>query len=417
MRVDLKKFTSALNLAGKATSNTLEICENVRLTAKNGEMKLSTTDIEMYISTVIPVYGSEEFDILVPYNSIKAMIGTFTKDFEIQLKRSSVYLTCGEVVHKVKFIATDEFPEPASSKGGNEYELDSLVLSVIPKALPFASADDLRRNMKGIHFQEKIAATDGFKLYTVDNESGLGKDIENGLIMPSRLCQLISGWETANITVTDSSIFASNGNTTLVVNRIDDTFPAYMSIIANDLDKEVTLHREQFINALRSVSIATDKENKRVNLNISDKVIHLQAHTGSVIKSEDKVSCRSNVQEPITVGFNYEYMLILLRAIGDERVTFKFISESKQFQVNQSGVLALVMPVRVEEAPAEAETEEVTAEQTTEATGTEQEVNSESSENTAEQTAENVQAEGETTTAKKTRKSNKKKSTSKAVAA
>ena len=107
---------------------------------------------------------------------------------------------------------------------------------------------------------------------------------------------------------------------TITSRIIKDPYPDYEGVIPKDNTKTLIIDKNQFADAIKRVSIFSNKASKQVALNISENNITISTEDPENITSgKETISC-SYDGEPMTVGYNAGYLKEVLQHQGSEEI-------------------------------------------------------------------------------------------------
>lgn len=226
-----------------AVKTPLPVLSNVLLTARDGVLELSATDLTIGIKHKIGAMVEVEGAITLPAKLLADVIGGMPNDkvfFDVDTRKASAAIKCGRFASNIKGIDADEFPTiPATDD--NPVHFDGRRLAAALKRVAFCAADeDSRPVLAGVLFQHTarrlmLAAADGYRaaVEQVPTQS----DDSFSLIIPKRAIEVLARLmvEAEGITMASNgaqvSFTDAHGSTTLVSRLIDGAFPDVQRII------------------------------------------------------------------------------------------------------------------------------------------------------------------------------------------
>ena len=119
-----------------------------------------------------------------------------------------------------------------------------------------------------------MVATDGRRLSTVKKDYEFNSESFKGIIIPVKILNLIeklaSGEGEFSIAVSDQSFFVRFDNNKIYSNLIEGQFPNYQRVIPESQDHIAIIRRNDFLAALKRVSILAEQKSKRVFINFTE---------------------------------------------------------------------------------------------------------------------------------------------------
>ncbi len=207
MRVSVmqENLAKGLSIVGRAVSSrsTLPVLGNILLEARDGQLRLAATNLEIGVNCWLGATVEDEGAITVPARLLTEFVGSLPPeriDMELAVRTQTLHLRCARHEANMKGIDAADFPNLPTMDGDQGSALDGATLELEPSGLRkmveqvvfAASTDESRPTLTGVEvkFQNgrmSMAATDGFRLSlrsTVVN--GLNGSDPMTVVVPSR---------------------------------------------------------------------------------------------------------------------------------------------------------------------------------------------------------------------------------------
>lgn len=342
----------------------LPIISNFLLEAKSGKLTISSTDLEIGISTSIPVNVEEEGKTTVPAKNFTDLLSNLgSQKITLSLEGETLKLKGEKVRASFQTMPAEDFPKLYEEKGEEfarlkKKEIEEYILRVI-----FAAAvDSSRPTLSGVLLDgEKenvsLVATDGVRLSLQKNVFRTTKGLERPIIIPSRLVrELISikeDGEDVSIFISDKNnqVLFSLGETKLVGRLIEGGYPEYQKIIPSDFGTKMEADREQLLNAIKICSVFARETANIVKFSIEKDKIVVSANSPSV--GEDSVDVEAKLEgEENEIAFNAKFLLDVLSSLKNEKIVFEMTGPLNPgvFKIKEDNTfLHLIMPIKVSE--------------------------------------------------------------------
>ncbi|MFZ5353896.1 MAG: DNA polymerase III subunit beta [Bacillota bacterium] len=353
---------NSINIVQKAvpTKTTLPILEGILFEAKNGKLKLTGTDLEVGIETVIDV------DVIVPgkivlSSKIAGEIVRKLPDSDVEIEavgNNTVNIKCENSKFKIIGLSAEEFPELPTVKKDNGITLSQNVLRDMIKHTIFAvSTDEIRPILTGVLFEvtgEKVSmvALDGFRMAV--KWCSIINDKDFKAVIPgkslSEIGKILNDTEeTVNIYFSRNQIMAHIGETIIVSRLLEGEFINYKQIIPSEYKIKIKVNTNNLIESCeRAALFAKDSSNNMIKFEIIDDNMMIQSNSqNGDVHEEVKIKKDGN---DIEIGFNAKYFLDALKVIESEEVEIEFttnISPSIIKPCDNNGYLYLVLPARI----------------------------------------------------------------------
>ena len=351
-------------ISGVINANTvLPILEDFLFEIEKNKLTVVATDLETVMKVHLDIEAKDSGKVCIPakilldsLKNIPEQPLTFTID-----KNFGVELTSDNGKYKVMGENPDNFPkEPAADDANNFTMTSSSLLTAINKSIFAVSNDDLRPAMTGVFFELdtkgiSFVATDAHRLvkYTRTDVSCPQKDT---FIVPKKPLQLLKtalpdNVDELQISYNNNHLFVKHGGTELVCRLIDARFPDYKVVIPSDNPYKMTVNRTAFQNALRRVSIFSNKSTNQVALSISGSELQLASQDIDFsFEGNERMACQYD-GEDLQIAFNAKFLIEMLNGADTEDVNMELSTPTKAgiIKPTEQGegeeLLMLVMPL------------------------------------------------------------------------
>lgn len=347
--------------------STMPILANCCLEAKDKLLTISATDLEVAISTDIPVETKTAGKVTVSARSLFDIVKAMSED-RIQLEvleGNRVHIRAGKSDFKIVGLPADEFPTLPRAAKVPTHAIDVAAFQeMIAKTAYAMSTDETRYNLNGMYFEQvedeakgsclRLVATDGHRLSYADRPTSGKMKLEKGGIIPRKGIlewkKLLDGAEeNFTLQIDEKYITVQRENTTLIVRLIDGQFPPYRQVIPKDSEWKIAVNREALQSSLRRVQLVTTDRARGVKFKLSPGHLEVLAQNPDVGEAHEELQA-SYKGKTFEIGFNARYFSDVLSVIGDEEVILELKGEmgpciirseyDKQF-------LAVIMPMRL----------------------------------------------------------------------
>lgn len=359
-----KNLNTALQLVSRATStkSTLPVLNNVLIEAKEGNVTLSTTNLEIGIKYVMKADVQEEGKVTVPVKIIGQYISLLQTDtVELSLvDEQTVHLRAKGSDTQIKGIKSDEFPILPEVKEEYSISLPSGELNNAIEQTVFASAlDETRPVLAGIYFEMqnktlKVVATDSYRLaekkLTVSEN---GEEIKK-LIVPSRTImevgRILSHTDKdVTMKVSKNQIVFEVDNVTLVSRLIEGQFPPYEQIIPGKHETRVKVVREELMQTVKRASLFSQENASNMKFEVVEGRLKIKAEADQV--GNEIAEIPAEIEGPTKeIAFNAQFILDGLNAIKSDEILFDVISETSPGVLrspDKDDYLYIVMPLKI----------------------------------------------------------------------
>lgn len=362
IQVDKANLLKALGLVGSVTSsktNTLPILGNVLIQTQGSDgVKLTGTDLEVGISTLIPAVVEKEGSITVPAKKIHDIVRELRGgDVSISVsKNNAVNIRSGKSFFKVMGLAEDDFPKMPEIKESEGVELEQALFKESLSLTVFAiSSDETRYVLNGIMISIKgedarFVATDGRRLAFIKKEIGKNKKSFEMIIPSKAVYELLKilNWEgTLMMYPTKSQVVFRVGETVLSSRLIEGHFPNYEQVIPKEEKTLSSANREDFLQAVRRTALLTSADSPAVKLDFLKDKILVSSRSPNLGEAREELAAQINGEE-LAIGFNPNYLLDVLKNLDVDEIQFSLSDPDKPGLVKgKDGYLYVIMPMQL----------------------------------------------------------------------
>ncbi|MEO2004330.1 MAG: DNA polymerase III subunit beta [Candidatus Poribacteria bacterium] len=343
-----------------STKNVLPILGNVLLDASDTGIQMTTTDTEVGLQ--LQVEGSvEETGVLtIPARKLAELVRELPEG-DVRLEASEggqIQIECGAIHYRMIGTPAGDFPN-IPELGESFFTFDSAVLRQMIQRTRFAaSREENRYFLKGVYLHLssewlRMVATDSRRLALMTFPAEGLSDRERGVIIPIKavdeIVKTFSDDEEVKIAIQDNQIIIATDRAVLNARLVDGEYPSYSQILPQDNPIRFEADRAALLMAIRRVSLFSDPKTTSVRLDIKETSVVLSASTPDFGEAREEIQATST--EPISIGFNAEFLKDALTAADSENVEFELkepLSAAVMRPAGTDDYLCLIMPMRIE---------------------------------------------------------------------
>ena len=343
--------------------NSVPLLSNVRLVAELGKLELNATDLEVAIRDIIDVDVVEPGTITVSAKKLYEVLKELPDDMvHFKLEENNwIMISCGPAWFKLVGMSDEDFPSFPEFDESSLIPVPSEILDSLTRRTIYAvSHDENRPVLNGVLLLAtgsdlKMVATDGHRLAYVQTKNEMGlSDIE--VVIPQKGIHEIqrminSGAERMNFGITENHIIFKIENEVVLTRLVEGKFPNYSMVIPESTEFSVKINTDNFYNSLKRVSLFSDLKVRGVKVDVREGELEITASTPEFGEARDKIMAEYT-GEPLSIGFNVNYLLDLLKTIDSEDLFMKVNEASGPIlfePMDQNGLtyLSIVMPMIV----------------------------------------------------------------------
>jgi DNA polymerase-3 subunit beta len=342
-----------------STRTTLPILSNVLLEAGDGQLRLTTTDLDVGMRGAVEAIIEKPGAATLPARRLFTIVRELPSA-EILLEvdsKSIASIRCGPSFFKIMGLPQEEFPPLPKFDGAKTFTLRQKELKDGLRKTAYAiSTDETRYVLNGILFSFKdnkltLVATDGRRLALVDIELEFPRSHEIDIILPTKavteLARLVSEEGDIRMSVSENQVAFEVDGTLLVSKLIEGNYPNYRQVIPPEAKERITLERESFLNTVHRVSLLSSEKSNSVKLVFSKNNIDIIANTPEVGEARESLAVSYKGRD-FSVAFNPEFLMAPLRNLPNDEVFLDLIDEMSPGVIKvQSPFLYVLMPMRI----------------------------------------------------------------------
>jgi DNA polymerase-3 subunit beta len=342
-----------------STRTTLPILSNVLLEAADGQLRLTTTDLDVGVRGGIEALIEKPGAATLPARRLFSIIHALpSAEIHLEVDSKSVAsIRCGPSFFKILGLPQEEFPPLPKFEGAKTFTLRQKDLKDGLRKTAYAiSTDETRYVLNGILFSFKdnkltLVATDGRRLALVDIELEFPRSHEIDIILPTKavteLARLVSEEGDIRMSVSENQVAFEVDGTLLVSKLIEGNYPNYRQVIPPEAKERITLERESFLNTVHRVSLLSSEKSNSVKLVFSKNNIDIIANTPEVGEARESLPVSYKGRD-FSVAFNPEFLMAPLRNLPNDEVFLDLIDEMSPGVIKvQSPFLYVLMPMRI----------------------------------------------------------------------
>ena len=363
----LRELTAAQSVVERKT--TIPILSNFLVEAADDKITITATDLDQSIRTSCPAKVKKPGACTIParklYDYIKLL-----PDGDISIKLMDnhwVQIRAGRSNTKMVGMARANFPQIAEFPTAGAVKIVAASLQgMIAKTIFAISNEESRYTLNGALLVLKaesmaMVATDGHRLAHIEKlgEALEGITGEKKTLIPrkalSELLSLLNTTEVESIDFADDeqTLFFRVGGRVLTSRKLTGNFPNYEAVLPRDNNKFVIVRSEDLMAAILRVAQFADERSGAIKIRLETNELKLSSSSTDSGESEDTIETPYNY-DPLVVGFNSQYLLDFLKAIGNTgevRLEFKDAQSAGQMRPEDASedvkYRYILMPMRI----------------------------------------------------------------------
>ena len=323
--------------------NTIPVLANVLIDAKDGNVELAATDLDVGLRCRLPAKVKDAGSLTLSAKKLFEIVRAVSdSELEVQeLENQWASITSGKSYFKMVGLAKSDFPSLAEPPKESKVKIPGGVLKEMIRKTSFAiTADDSRYFLNGARLEMgsegfRMVATDGHRLAYIDVtfSSGIKGDRLSVTVPKKTLLELLKilGESDGEVEFSQSEnhLFFRLGDRLLLSKRVEDQFPAYDKVIPKGNDKIVGCAKDVLAGALRRVSLLANERSRAVRLSIESGKMDISSQNPELGEAKEELPVEYG-GDSLQVGFNGQYILDFLGVEESEKVQLELKDDSSQ---------------------------------------------------------------------------------------
>lgn len=346
------------------------ILSGIYIEAKDNEIYLKATDLEIGIEYVIPANVEDNGSTVLPARYFVELVKKLpSMELVIEeIENSQIRISYGKSEIVLNSYDADEFP-PLQQFDQTSYLSikKNILIGGIKNVSIAVSSDYTRPIFTGILMEIsqgnllKLVATDTHRLaYTEINLAEETSDFNTSVIIPSRSLIEISrifkmDEGEVKIYIDRNKILFQSDGIKITSRLIEGKFVNYKQVIPEDFSTRVRLMKRGFFDSLERASLLSrDDLSKRkhntVKLSVGEAEMKISSKSSQIGELEEELPIHLD-GNTLEIGFNAKYLLDVLRVIDTDEVVIDLTTELSSGIIRpvdgKDNSLFLVLPIRL----------------------------------------------------------------------
>ena len=367
---DLKDAISLTSLVEIKSSHAILNHSKIEKIAEENKIGIYATDLEIGLKILIPAEECDSESFCINTKKATELISKLIPCpicLDFNGKQTKIFSTEKTVKTKINLqsLPVTDFPEiPVPPKNASIIISSEILLSALKKVM-YAMSDNAQHFfLNGVHFDVKngdltVVATDSRRLalYVVE---GFEEKINFSVTVPSKTINLLTKIfkedVPLSISVVENLIFFESEKIILSSNLLNGNFPNYQQLLIKEKrEKEITIevNREEMISKVDRISPLAFKVINQIKVQLTESDIKLYARNeeGDINEELSYEEKSDKVAEEINIGFNYMYILdVLKNSIESDKCFFRIVDGKNSIVIQTEEDLnfyGLIMPMKL----------------------------------------------------------------------
>ena len=356
----LKPLTNVSSIVERR--HTLPILSNLLLEAKNNNIQLTATDLEMQISLNIESKFNGELSTTISAKKLLDICRSLPEAVDIDMASTDSRITvkAGKSRFNLQTLPAADYPVMTKQATSNiSLQISQNSLKKLLKQVEFAMAQqDIRYYLNGLLLEVNenklnIVGTDGHRLSFTSTT--LNKTYEKTeVILPRKtiveLIKLLNDSENeVNIEFSAGQVNFTFDEIRLISKVIDGKFPDYHRVIPVGHQNTFSVSRIEVLTAMQRASILSNEKYRGIRMVLSNNNLKLISTNTEQEEAEEELEI-AYAKDGLDIGFNVTYLIDVLNNVNDETINFSFADANSSCLItvpNDENYKYVVMPMRI----------------------------------------------------------------------
>ena len=348
--------------------NTIPILANLLLSAGNGQVAFSGTDLDMEITDTRPAKVERAGQITTHARTLYDIARELPEGADVSLDYSGedprLEVRAGRSRFNLPVLPAGDFPLMSPDGLSDPIAIATADLIRLIDKTGFAmSAEETRYFLNGLFLHEVVeggsrtlraVATDGLRLALAETLSPEGFPASRGVIVPRKTINearrlLDAAGASVAVSHTAQKIRFDFGHAAMTSKVIDGTFPAYANVVPRNNERVMTLDNALFTAAVRRVVAVSAEPTRAVQMTLEANHMTLTVRTMDAGQAVEELEVDYG-GEPFEIRFNARYVLDATAQIDGEIAQFRFAGPDDPallLDPGDAGVQYVLVPMRM----------------------------------------------------------------------
>jgi DNA polymerase-3 subunit beta len=340
---------------------TMAILSHVLLRVADGKLSITATDLEVELIADTEVDSTAAGEVTVPGRKLHDICKALPDGSKIDVDVSGDRLTlkAGRSRFTLATLQASDFPTVEEIAGEHSIEVAQADLRWLIDKTQFSMAQqDVRYYLNGLLLETegkhlRAVATDGHRLALAEVELARKAQKDEQVIVPRKgvleLNRLLEGEGQLTVVLGSNHVRVDLEGVRLTSKLIDGRFPDYERVIPSKATNVVKADRELLRHALQRTGILSNEKYRGIRLELTPGTVTISANNPEQEEATETVEL-DYAGEEMEIGFNVNYLLDALGAVGSESVELHITDSNSSCLIvspETDHVRYVVMPMRL----------------------------------------------------------------------
>jgi len=357
-----EKLGEAVGRAEKIAGRnpTLPVIGGIYLKADQNSLSVRSTNLDLGISINLSIKTTEPGEVVVPAQTLNALLNSLTKDksVSLSLEKQILKIKTQNTETSIKTLVTEDFPIIPEISEDGAFSIPSKDFVTGLRSVIYAAAiGSMKPELSSVYLSYEdnamvFVATDSFRL--AEKRIGIKRipHFKQILIPQKNATEIIRIFDSidddVSVSIGDNQVAFRGGGVYLTSRVVDGTFPDYKQIIPRETTTKVVVLKQDLVNSLKTSLIFSDNLNQlHLEVNPQKKIFEIRSKNMNVGESDYAVPAVVE-GNPISISVNHRYLTDCFSSISSDSLALSFSGQAKPIVVTgvgEKGFLYLTMPM------------------------------------------------------------------------
>ncbi|MCK3658307.1 DNA polymerase III subunit beta [Pasteurellaceae bacterium Pebbles2] len=340
----------------------IPVLNNVLLQISGNILTITGTDLEVELSTQVPLQNSAEGNFTIPARKFLEICRSLPDDANITVdfEEDRAIVRSGRTKFNLATFPAEEYPNLTNWQSEVDFTVTQGIVRRLIDATQFSMANnDARYALNGMKLETegnllRTISTDGHRLAVCTIP--LEQELQNhAVIVPRKgvleLARLLDAGsdQPARLQIGTNNLRMELGSVVFTTKLIDGRFPDYRRVLPRNADRILESDWESLKQSfVRAAILSTDKV-RTVRLQLSQNQLRILASNPEHEEAEEILDV-SYQNEEMEIGFNASYILDVLNALKCNRVRIRLSDAASSCLIEDcedGSAEYVIMPMRL----------------------------------------------------------------------
>lgn len=362
LECQVEKIKDAILLCERVTGKnlTLPVLSSILLKAKDKTLTLISTNLSIGTEIKIQAKIEKEGTVALDGQTLASLFSAINKSGVVKIEQTenTIKIKTKNSNVNIKTVPHEDFPT-LPNVVGEEFDIPADKFMDGIKSVYYSSAlSDIKPEIGSVYIYKEnqdlvFVATDSFRL--AEKKIKMKSDFNfNSALIPHKntieILRLLDNQskDDVNIVVNKNQISFTKPGLYITSRVVDGVFPDYVQIIPKETHTEVTILKQDLINALKVSNVFSDKFNQVVlDINPREKKFEIKSQNKDIGENNTLIDAAIS-GDKIEANFNYKYIIDTLQSISTDSLTLSLMGANKPMVIKPVGdrtFMALIMPM------------------------------------------------------------------------